>query len=286
MKKTFLCALLLVLPGSVWGTTSLWEVRSGGSLAYLGGTCHVLRPADYPLPAEFGRAYNAVQEVVFEADPGQMNTPEVQQMIMAGAIYQDGRTLADVLSPATYNKLKNYCQSRRITFENLTRFKPSILAVTLLTLELQKRGVDAGGVDQFFHEKAVADGKSVEGLETVRQQVDFILNLGQGNEDAFMASCLEDMEQLDEVFDRLIAAWRTGDEATLEALTSTEVREKFPTVYKMLFVDRNRAWLPAIEEYLRTPQKELILVGAGHLVGEDGLLAMLRRRGYQVRKLQ
>ena len=93
MKKMLLCALLFVLPGSLWAATSLWEVRSGGSLAYLGGTCHVLRPADYPLPAEFGRAYNAVQAVVFEADPGQMNTPEVQQMIMAGAIYQDAELL-------------------------------------------------------------------------------------------------------------------------------------------------------------------------------------------------
>lgn len=286
MRKTLLCVLLLVLPASVLAATSLWEVRSAGSIAYLGGTCHVLRPADYPLPPEFGRAYNAAQALVFEVDIDQMNTPGVQQMFMAGALYQDGRTLAGVLSPATYNHLKNYCQSRGIALENLEHFKPAIVALTLLTLELQKHGVATGGVDQYFHGKALADGKTLDALETVRQQVDFILNLGQGNEDAFMMSCLEDMERLDEVFDRLITAWRTGDEATLEALTSTEVREKFPAIYKMLFVDRNRAWLPVIEDYLRTPQTELVLVGAGHLVGEDGLLAMLRRRGYQVRKLQ
>jgi hypothetical protein len=286
MKKTLLCALFLVLPGCVLAATSLWEVRSAGSIAYLGGTCHVLRPSDYPLPAEFGRAYNAVQAVVFEADPGQMASSEVQQMIMSGAVYQDGRTLSEVLSPATYANLKNYCQRRGIPLEHLERFKPAILAVTLLTFELQKLGVDAGGVDQYFHGKAVADGKSIDALETARQQVEFILDMGQGNEDAFMASCLEDMERLNEVFDHLITAWRAGDEATLEALTATEVREKFPAVYKMLFTDRNRAWLPAIEAYMRTPQPELILVGAGHLVGEDGLLAMLRQRGYQVRKVQ
>ena len=286
MKKALLFALLLLLPGHVLAVTSLWEIRSVDSIAYLGGTCHVLRPADYPLPEEFGRAYNAVRTVVFEADPGQMSSPDVQQMILSQAIYQDGKTLAGVLSAKTYDDLKNYCRRRGLPLENLERFKPAILAVTLLTFELQKLGVDAGGVDQYFHGKAVADGKTVDALETVRQQVDFILNLGTGNEDAFMASCLEDMERLDAVFDHLITAWRAGDEAALEALTSAELREKFPTVYKMLFVDRNRAWLPAIEDYLRSPQAELILVGAGHLVGEDGLLAMLRKRGYHVRKLQ
>jgi len=286
MKKALICLLLLLLPVTVMAATSLWEVRSDREVIYLGGTCHVLRPSDYPLPAEFNKAYREVQTVVFEADPGQMNTPAVQQMIMAGAVYQDGRTLSGVLSPATYAALKAYCRKRGIPLENLQRFKPSILAVTLLTLELQKIGVDAGGVDQHFHGRAVADGKSVDALETPGQQVDFILNLGQGNEDAFMASSLEDMDRLGEVFDQLIAAWRAGNEANLDALTSAEVREKFPTVYREIFVDRNRAWLPAIENYLRTPQKELILVGAGHLVGDDGLLAMLRQRGYGVQQVQ
>lgn len=286
MKKVFLCILLLLWPGIVTAETSLWEIRSDHGITYLGGTCHVLRSSDYPLPVEFDKAYREAQTVVFEADPGQMNNPEVQGMIMAGALYQDGRTLASVLRPETYAELQEYCRQRGISMENLQRFKPSILAVTLLTLELQKHGVDAGGVDLYFHGRATADGKTVNAVETVGQQVDFILNLGAGNEDAFMASCLEDMERLEEVFDRLIAAWRAGDEATLEALTVAEVREKFPSVYQTLFADRNHAWLPAIEDYLSTPQKELILVGAGHLVGDDGLLAMLNRRGYRIRKVR
>lgn len=286
MKKMLFCMLLLVLPSTLWAETSLWEIASGNQTLYLGGTCHVLRSSDYPLPEEFDRAYREAGLVVFEADPGKMNAFEAQQKILAGAVYRDGRTLSDVLSPATYKALQDYCRQRGIPLQNLARFKPSILAVTLLTIELQKRGVNAGGVDLHYHERAVADGKAVGALETVEQQIDFILNLGKGHEDAFMASTLEDMDRLDEVFERLIAAWRSGDEAALEALTSGEVREKFPSVYRMLFVDRNRAWLPAIEAYLRTPQKELILVGAGHLPGDEGLLAMLRSSGYKVRKVK
>lgn len=287
MKKALLfCLLLVMLPVAAWSETSLWEVASGGQTLYLGGTCHVLRSTDYPLPEEFGQAYRDAGLVVFEVNPGKMNTPEVQQKVLAGAVYRDGRTLEKVLSPATYKALQAFCTDRGVPLQGLLRFKPSLVAVTLLALELQNRGVDAAGVEQYFYQRALADHKSIGALETVDQQVAFILGMGQGNENAFMAASLQDMERLDQVFDDLIAAWRKGDEAALEALTSGDIRAEFPAVYRTLFVDRNRAWLPAIKAYLRTPEKELILVGAGHLPGDDGLLKMLRDQGCRVRKVE
>lgn len=100
-----------------------------------------------------------------------------------------------------------------------------------------------------------------------------------------MEHSLAELERLDEIFDGLIAAWRFGDEARVAQLVSADFRQQFPEIYRTLFTERNGAWLPLIEGFIATPEPELILVGVAHLVGEDGLVAELRRRGYRVEKL-
>ncbi len=287
MKGRFLiviCALLVC--SSAWAETSLWEVRKNGDVTYLGGTCHMLRRSDYPLPAEFEKAYRAAEVVVFEADPGQLTSLEMLQTLTARGIYLDGTTLGQVLGSETWRMLVDYCRRAGLQLEALERLKPPLLAITLLGVELQRHGVDQGGVDLYYHEKALADGKRIAALETMEEQVDFILGMGKGNEDRFLKYALADLENLDEIFDHLIAAWRKGNENTLVALIQDETRKEFPEIYRTLFIERNAAWLPLVEKYLATPEKELVLVGVGHLVGEDGLVEALRRKGYEVSKVR
>ena len=80
-------------------------------------------------------------------------------------------------------------------------------------------------------------------------------------------------------------AWRSGDLEALEELAGTPLREQFPRVYQSLLVARNNAWMPQIESMAGSPEIELVLVGALHLAGEDGLLAQLARRGYLIRQM-
>jgi uncharacterized protein YbaP (TraB family) len=287
MKGRFLIAICaLLVCSSAWAETSLWEVRKNGGVTYLGGTCHMLRRADYPLPAEFEKAYRAAEVLVFEADPGQLTSLEMQQALAARGIYSDGTTLEQVLRPETWRMLANYCRRAGLQLEALESLKPPLLAMTLLGVELQRHGVDQGGVDLYFHEKALADRKRVAALETVDEQIDFILGMGKGNEDRFIKYALADLDNLDEIFDRLVAAWRKGNEEALIALIQDETRQEFPEIYRTLFSKRNAAWLPVVEKYIASPEKELVLVGVGHLVGEDGLVAALRRQGYEVSKVE
>lgn len=287
MKKLMLVLMgLLCFCGSVCAESSVWVVRQGELTTYLGGTCHVLRRADYPLPAEFDKAYRAAENVVFEADPGLVNSPHMQQLLVRKAFYGDGTTLQDVLRPATYRLLEDYCRRNNLEPAVFARLKPPMAALTLLSMELQRHGIDQGGVDLHFYQRAVSDGKGRHALETVDQQVAFILSMAEGREDLFMEHSLADLERLEEVFDDLIAAWRGGDEATIANLVSADFQRQFPEIYRVLFTERNAAWLPAIEKYIVSAETELILVGVGHLVGDDGLLAMLSRKGYQVEKLR
>jgi len=286
MLKTLLCALFcsLFFCCTAFAETSLWVVRSGDALTYLGGTCHLLRPTDYPLPEGFERAYAEAQRIVFEADPEELNRPEVQQAIALRSLYPPGAGLDTALTPSTYGRLQNYCQSRDIPLAALNRLKPPMLALSLLAIELQRVGVTTAGVDFHFHDRAVADGKQTASLETVEQQIDSLLAMGKGEEDAFVSSALQDMERLPLLIDRMIAAWRGGDEESLVELVLTS-KDEMPALYRSLYVERNATWLPHIEKLLQTPETELVLVGVGHLVGEDGVVAALRSRGYKVEKL-
>ena len=287
MQKVMLVIMAIFgFCGSAFAESSVWVVRQGDLTTYLGGTCHVLRRSDYPLPMEFDKAYRSSDGIVFEADPGLLNSPRMQQLLAREAFFRDGTTLEDVLRPETYRLLEDYCLRNNLDPAAFARLKPATAALSLLSMELQRHGIDQGGVDEHFYQRAVADGKGRQALETVEQQVAFILSMAEGREDRFIEYSLTDLERLEEVFESLIVAWRVGDETTISNLVNADFQQQFPEIYRVLFTERNAAWLPAIEGYIATPEKELILVGVGHLVGDDGLLAMLRRRGYQVQRLK
>lgn len=286
MKKTIL-SVMLFLSVCSWALaeSSVWKVQKGKSVMYLGATIHILREADYPLPPEFDKAYKASEIIVFETDMGKLQDPTTQQKVLTQAVYADGSTVDKHLSAEAYAALSAYCASNGLPLEALKHFKPAMLITTLEVMEFMKMGVGQKGVDSFFCELANKDNKTVAGLETVDEQIGFMLSMADGNEDQFVTYSLTEMKEIKEQFESLANAWRKGDAEKLNELMDSEIQEKMPKLYKKLITDRNSKWLPEIETYLGTPQTEFILVGAGHLVGPDGLIAALQKMGYAVEKL-
>lgn len=285
--KRIIAAIVLVLFAAMGASaeTSVWKAQKGASVIYLGGTCHVLRETDFPLPPEFDRAYRASAIVVFETDLGKLEEPSTQQKMLAKSMYTDGSTIDQHLSAPAFAELSEYCKANGIPLEALRQFKPSLLMITLTFMELLKQGVSQQGVDRVFYDLAKKDGKTVRGLETVDQQIDYVVSMGDGNEDEFVTYAIRDMETLKEKYGSLVDAWRRGDTKKLEEIMVAELKARWPELYKKLITDRNRNWLSTIDGYRKTPQTEFVLVGAGHLVGPDGIIAALKKKGYTVEKL-
>jgi uncharacterized protein YbaP (TraB family) len=278
--------LILLMAAPALCETSVWIVKTDSSVMYIGGTIHLLRESDRPFPPEFDRAYNASEILVFETDFVQLSTPEIQQAIMAKATYSDGQRLDKVLSAEAYKKLEEYCTEKGLPMASMNQFKPSMIMMTMMGLEFLKLGIDQEGIDAFYHSKAMSDKKAIECLETVEDQVEIITSMGDGNESAFILYSIDEMSEMGEGFDRLVTAWKTGDESTLLDLFFKEVKQNFPKLYKMMFIDRNLSWLPKIEEYLITPKTEFVMVGTAHLIGEEGIIAQLKKLGYKVEKFK
>jgi len=173
MKRVVL-SIVLVLSVCTWAAaeSSVWKAQKGKSVIYLGGTCHLLREADYPLPPEFDQAYQASTIVVFETDIGKIQEPSSQQKFLAKARYADGSTVDKHLSAKAYGELSAYCAASGIPLQEFVHLKPSMLMSILTVIELNRLGVSGKGVDQFFYGLANRDKKIVEGLETVDEQID------------------------------------------------------------------------------------------------------------------
>jgi uncharacterized protein len=278
--------VLCLTVGTVQAATSVWQLSKNGQQLYIAGTVHLLPPEQFPLPAEFNQAYQQADTLVFETDVRQLETPQGMQLLMQQAMYQDGRSLNQVLSKDTYQQLQQFATAHGVDLTPLNGFKPDFVLLTLMQVALQKAGMAGEGVDMYFLKQAVADTKPLLFLETVEQQLSMLLNVSAANEDVFVQQNLQQLAELDNELKQIIAAWRSGDTDELSklamAFSDTPEGKQF---YDVLLVQRNKNWLPQIEKMLTTPEVELVMVGALHLAGNNNVLQLLQQRGYTVTQL-
>lgn len=263
----------------------VWKVSNGTETVYLGGTIHVLAESDYPLPGSFQQAYSNSEVVFFETDIEVQSKPEFAQKLVTLTSYPDGQGIDSRLSSDTLQKLNDYLQSRGASLQALRRFRPGMLAMVMTNLELQYQGMSGDGVDQFYTNTAIQDGKPRGQLETPEEQIKFIASMGQGSEDDLIDYALQDMYKMREDMLAIKSAWREGDRQGLREVALEPFRENSPEVFNTLIVERNNNWLPQIEQMFVTPADELVLVGVLHLVGKEGLLQQLEKKGYSVTQL-
>jgi uncharacterized protein YbaP (TraB family) len=169
--------------------------------------------------------------------------------------------------------------------EPLKRFKPWLLAMTLVEMEWQKAGFDASlGLDRHFYDRAKAEGKRVQGLETVEYQVSLFDGMTMEEQDRMLAESLKDLAQSRANVFKLTDAWKAGNVSALERIVLDDLKDD-PVLYQRLLVGRNKNWLPTLDALLTRNGRTFVVVGAAHLIGPDGLLAMFRAKGYKVDQL-
>lgn len=285
MKHLFLISTILLLYGfPVFSQSFVWKIKGKGTEFYIGGSVHILRDQDYPLPKEFYEAYDHSDILTTELDMNEMNNSSNATKIQQALMFQDDRTLSGVLSKDVYNKLDSLSNALGLNLKLMDKFKPSMIVIALTFQSLQKLGVTTEGVDTHFTVKAVNDNKSRLFLESFDEQLGFIKEMGEGNENEFVLYSIEDIENNEEVFTDLLETWKKGQQDLLNDQL-LEFKSNYPDVYNTLVVKRNNNWMMSLEKYMETPEIEFVVVGAMHLVGSDGILAQLKKKGYNVSQL-
>ena len=263
----------------------IWKVSGPTGALYLVGSVHLLTKDYYPLSPALDAAFKDSDLLVEEADLGELEAPASQFKLLTRGLLPGDQSLDAVLSPATYALVTRRVAALGMPIEPLKRFKPWMLALTLVELEWQKAGFDASlGLDRHFYDRAKVAGKIVQGLETVDYQLSLFDQMTKDEQDRMLAESLNDLDREQASVLRLTDAWKAGDASAVERIVLDDVKDD-PAMYERLLVNRNREWLPRLDALLARKGRAFVVVGAAHLVGPDGLLAMFKAKGYMVEQL-
>lgn len=280
---TILCCVAFSF--SAYAKSPVWKISKGGNHVFLGGTIHLLGKSDFPLPEAFESAYSNSMILVLEADIQKFSEPEFQTTVLQSTMYPGDQNITQFLKQDTLQALEAHLNNRGIPMEPLLKLKPGMLSITLMVVELQRMGLAGTGVDEYFHSKALNENRDIAYLETAADQLAFLSKLGEGYENELVRYTLNDLNSMPKIIADMKAAWRNGDNAGLEKVALAPWQKRFPKIYHSLLVERNNDWVPQIEAMLNTKEVELVLFGAAHLVGEDGILDQLKALGCNVENL-
>ena len=273
----------------------LWKVSDKDNAVYLLGSFHLLRPGDYPLSSDADAAFADAERVLFELSPEEMRSPALPQLMAQAAIRTDGKTLQQDLDAETWARFEAWGRTNQATLQQmglspqmLTVFEPWFIAVTISIVEMTKQGLDPKlGLDNHFMDQALAAGKPAAGLERAQEQIGVLDGMEATEQRQFIVEALDQAEKGSAETERLHQAWRRGDAEGLWSGMAADMKRQYPRLYRRINVERNDAWVPRIQQILTQPGDDdaLVVVGALHLLGDDGVVEKLRARGYQVERI-
>lgn len=287
-RPAWLCLLWLLCAVTARADhpVSMWQVDGGENRVFLLGSVHLLRAADHPIPPVIYAAYEEAETLIMEMDMDDVDMIEAQALIAELGLIQDGGTLPELMGPGAWSEAEALAARANIPLSMLASSKPWLAAITIEQLMLTRIGFDPSyGIESHMADRATADEKEIHGLESVRQQLEFLDNMSLDSQRALLLQSLEESVDIEAIMDELVDAWRHGDVGFLERNMLKEIREH-AELYQTIVVERNEDWVGQIEELLGTADDYLVIVGALHLIGDEGVPALLTGRGHDVAQMQ
>ncbi len=294
IKLSLIFSLLLIFLFAVFAQDSLsqskksflWKVQSKTNTVYVMGSIHYLKQEMYPLDEKIEKAFDQSNILGVEANVDGLGKMDVQKLVES-AFYSGDETLEKHLSPEAFELVKKQLTEMGASLEAAQKYRPWFLALSLASIEIVKLGFDANsGIDLYFLSKATDKKKIVE-LESLEYQINLFSALSEKDQELFLLYTLKDIKVLEQELDKLIKAWTAGDEKGIESIMTRSMKEdkKLVPIYEKLVVERNRKMVSKIEEYLKEKETFFVVVGAGHLVGNQGIIDLLKGKGFVLEQL-
>ncbi|WP_455203005.1 TraB/GumN family protein [Kaarinaea lacus] len=277
--------VLLFAHSAVQAKSFLWRAQSNNSTVFLMGSIHFAKPDFYPLADVIEQSFAKSSVLVVEINEGEMDKTAMQQMIVDKGLYPENDSIENHISEETLQLLKTYLDKNKMPLLGFGKMKPGFLAMTLSVAHIIKLGyLPQFGIDMYFINKA--EKKTILQLESAKEQLELFFSLP--NEESFLKHTILQFDTLNEQIDKITTAWKNGDTKYMTDLVIMEPQQDYPDlqqVFKIMYEDRNVNMTNKIIGYLKQPKTYFVVVGAGHLVGEKGIVSLLRKKGYQVEQM-
>jgi uncharacterized protein YbaP (TraB family) len=263
----------------------VWAIHGEHNTVYLAGSVHLLKASDSTLPAAFDRAYTGSQSLVMELDLGKLDPLEAAGWMMEHGMLPEDSSLRKAVGEERYRRVSAEAARLGLPMEVADKLAPWVVGLQLMELQYAQLGFDSqAGVEQQLERRAQTDGKPTSGLETMSEQLGVFETLSPEEQARFLDLIVTEMHAVGSETQSVVSAWRVGDSARLAALLGDEYKS-FPALYRTLVSDRNKRWVPQIEKLLKAKDNYFVVVGALHLVGDGGLLELMRRDGFKTEAL-
>lgn len=264
---------------------TLWMAEGAGNRVYLLGSVHLLRAQDHPLPRVIDAVYDDAETLYMELDMDDLDPVLMQATTNELGMLDEGTSLRDVMGEDLYAAAIARAAELELPLEMLDRTEPWLAAITVEQLALTRIGFNPlYGVEMHLLQKALSDDKEILGFESVEQQLAYLDGLSLDAQRQLLMQTLTESAAITEIMDDLILAWRSGDIDFLEQTLLEDV-SGYPELYETIVAGRNRLWVDTIEALLEQEEDYLVVVGALHLVGEDGVPQLLEQRGINITQM-
>ena len=290
MKKYYLLFLFFV-SATVYAENDkafFWQVKSDRATVYLMGSIHFADKSFYPLRKEIEDVFKKSDVLVVELDINNIDHNAYNRLLVEKGIYKDGSTIKDVISEKTWLQLEQRLEQLNISYDDIKNYKPGILVLTLTAMQVMQMGFDPElGIDVYFLNKAVSgfSAKQIIELETLSQQVDLFLNIPNG--DLLLKESLYSLDESELMMADMVRYWKAGDEKKMNKLLFEDALNKYPAftkIYDSLIYQRNHQMVSKIDEMLKQQGSYFVVVGSGHVIGEKGIVNVLKEKGYEVER--
>ena len=268
--------------------TLLWEISGNGldSTSFLFGTIHLIEASNFVIKPKLEKAFSDVSRVTFEINMEDMTDPALMITLMTKIFMPNDSTLEDLVTEQEYQQIEEFFKNGELALPMamIKKIKPAFLSM------MDPSALSGGGLDEStvsyelkIFEKCQLDHKKVDGLETIEFQIGLFDQIPLKTQAEMLVHTVQEVKD-------------STQENTLKKLTEIYLQEDINGMQKMMDVDapemmgigedllanRNSKWIPIMGKMMKE-QKTLFAVGAGHLGGEKGVIALLRKAGYKVR---
>jgi uncharacterized protein YbaP (TraB family) len=264
----------------------LWHYQNGQSNVYLAGSVHILKRGLYPLPVQYQQAFAASDKLVLEVDLSAFTPAQLQFKSMQYGTLPHGQRVESLLPPDMYDGLAEATAAYGLPLPQMANFKPSFLTQQLVVLAMLSLGYDPDqGVEKYFLDQ-VGDREVLQ-LETIDFQLGLLMNQPPETQRAMVADTLAQLPELSTLTADLIIAWFSGDDASFaEALEiQAGASEASRDFMRALMDERNVGMADKIAGFLQTPANYFVVIGSGHFVGDNSIIKLLERRGFNGRRV-
>lgn len=266
------------------GNHFFWRAESDQGTLYLLGSIHFGIPQMYPLPRVMTSAFKQSDALVVEADVFNADPQQTAELVASKAFYQDGSRLHDHLSAQTWQHLEQVAGALGMPVAILDMQKPWFVSMTLTAVALKQLGFSEDkGIDAHFLNLARGKKKVVE-LESMAMQLSLFERMSMAEQVAMLEETLREVEHGKAFFDKMLGYWQRGDVDGVQSLFDEGMMNSpaGERLNQIIIIDRNRQMSEKLHALAQQGGRYFVVVGAGHLTGPEGIVALLRQRGYRL----